>query len=132
FAAAPTPGGSNSSNALPSVTLSVPATALVGPTNVFLTASAHDPDGAIAKVEFFANGSKLGEVANPPFNLTWTNAPLGDYLLTARARDNLNAAAISAPITLRIASQLTSVALTSPTEGSLWQAGATVTLSAVA
>src|SRR5205814_8604138 len=68
FAAAPTPGNANSSNALPSVTLTVPAAALVGPTNVLLNATAQDPDGSIRKVEFFAGAIRLGEITTSPFN----------------------------------------------------------------
>lgn len=67
-----------------------------------LKASASDPDGSVAKVEFFASGTSLGSVNNPGPNAT-INAPnlaAGDYSLTAVATDNLGATATSTPAVL--------------------------------
>jgi hypothetical protein len=41
----------------------------------------------IAKVEFFANGEKIGESAAPPYSFNWPNIPAGEINLTARAVD---------------------------------------------
>ena len=37
-----------------------------------------------------------------PFELTWSNAPPGDYKLTAKATDNVGATAVSDPVTIHV------------------------------
>src|SRR5690606_35617717 len=54
---------------------------------VEIVAQASDPDGGIAKIEFLANGSKIGETASSPFRFVWQNPPAGTHTLTARATD---------------------------------------------
>ena len=72
-----------------------------------LVASGSDPDGFIAKVEFYQGAIKLGQVANTlasvtNFVYTWTNVPAGVYSLTAVATDNGGSATTSAPVSLTI------------------------------
>src|SRR5688572_30004396 len=55
------------------------------PADVAIDATASDSDGTVIRVEFLANGSKLGEDASGPYSFTWTNAPAGLYALTAIA-----------------------------------------------
>jgi hypothetical protein len=70
--------------------------AFVAPANIPLTASASDTDGYVATVEFFANTRSLGITTNNPrsttpgnpFQLVWSNAPAGPFVLTAKATDN--------------------------------------------
>src|SRR5439155_21010347 len=66
--------------------------------NISITADATDADGSIVKVEFFQDDAKLGESMNSPYNLTWSNAQPGNYLLTARASDDRGATRTSAPV----------------------------------
>ena len=54
-----------------------------------LAASASDPDGTVAKVEFFNGATKLGEDATAPYAFTWSGVRPGTYTLTARATDDL-------------------------------------------
>ncbi len=56
-------------------------------TNVTLAATASSLDAGISKVEFFVNGAKIGEDATAPYSCLWTNVPIGNYVLTARATD---------------------------------------------
>jgi glucuronoarabinoxylan endo-1,4-beta-xylanase len=88
-----------------------PAVQITSPTNgaVFaanasipLAASASDPDGTVARVEFFAGATKLGEATNAPWSLTWSNAPAGVYSLTATATDNGGAVANSAAVPITV------------------------------
>ena len=53
-------------------------------------------DGTVAKVEFLANGSVIGQSTSAPYGMTWTPAAVGSYVLTARATDNLGAVTTSA------------------------------------
>jgi hypothetical protein len=96
-AALSAPGANNP----PVVALTSPAdnAAFSAGANIAISANAFDPDttGAIAKVEFFQNGTKLGESTNKPYSLTWTNVSAGNYFLTARAWDDRGATGLSAP-----------------------------------
>src|SRR5207253_1078289 len=47
--------------------------------------SAYSPEASISKVEFY-NGSTLLYTDNiSPYSFSWTNVPIGDYTLTAKA-----------------------------------------------
>jgi chitinase len=69
-----------------------------------LTASASDSDGTIAKVEFFANNTKVGEDTSAPYSLSWTGATAGTWLLTARATDNAGSTTVSEAISITVKS----------------------------
>ncbi|HEX8772447.1 MAG TPA: Ig-like domain-containing protein [Pyrinomonadaceae bacterium] len=77
-------------NGAPSVSITSPATGarFAPPATVQITATASDPDGSVAKVEFFANGNLIGTVFGAPYQVTLTNAPSGAYSITARATDD--------------------------------------------
>jgi len=65
--------------------------------------------------------------------MTWSNVPGGAYSLTARATDNRSAVTTSGPVSVTVsANNPPTVNLTSPSEGSVFGAGATVTLTATA
>ncbi len=70
--------------------------------NINISADATDADGSIVKVEFFRDGAKLGESTNSPYSLIWSDAPAGNYLLTARASDDRGATRTSAPVQILI------------------------------
>src|ERR1051326_365187 len=55
---------------------------------IAIAAEPINPDGTgdIAKVEFFANGIKLGELTRPPYVFLWKQAPAGSYKLTSTDR----------------------------------------------
>lgn len=94
-----------SSNAPPIVTLTTPAPNATYPAPATLTFTAHasDPDGAVAKVEFYSGDDKIGESA-APYQFTWSNVPAGEYRLIARAIDNLGAAADSSLVHVSVTS----------------------------
>jgi 2',3'-cyclic-nucleotide 2'-phosphodiesterase (5'-nucleotidase family) len=108
-------------NAAPTVSLTAPIEAAMVnlPTQVAFAATAADGDGSIAKVEFFANGVKVGEDSQAPYALNWT-AISGAYALTAVAVDNQGAPTISAVVNITVANpsnQLPTVQLTAPANG---------------
>jgi hypothetical protein len=84
-------------NGPPLVTLTSPTSAgtYVLPTNILLQAAASDPDGAIAKVEFYDNDVKLGEATTGPYAFLWTNVRAGAHTLSARATDSYGLSATS-------------------------------------
>lgn len=69
-----------------------------------LTATAADPDGTVARVEFFANGALVGTATAPPYRMRLTLDTPGSYALTARVTDNKNATADSAVVTRTVGS----------------------------
>ncbi len=118
-------------NKLPTVAITSPAAATVFNTGnaITLLASAADADGSVAKVEFFAGASKLGEATSSPWTYAWQNAAPGSYQLTAIATDNLGAKATSAPVSITVNAPPT-VALTAPANQSVFQPGGVITLTA--
>jgi hypothetical protein len=66
--------------------------------NLLIEAVANDPDGTIAKVEFFSGTTKIGESTNNPWSFNWTEVTSGKHNLRARATDNENANSTSASV----------------------------------
>src|SRR4051794_29712398 len=91
-------------NAPPSVTLTQPAngSSFAAPATVNLAATASDPDGTIARVEFFNGAAKLGEDTTAPYPFAWSGVTAGPYPLPARVTDDLGASATSAPSTITV------------------------------
>jgi chitinase len=75
-------------NQLPLVALTSPTNneAFLAPSRLTLAASASDLDGSVARVEFFGDGSKLGEATNSPYTVEWLSAlghKFGDVFLNS-------------------------------------------------
>ncbi|MGI8603776.1 MAG: Ig-like domain-containing protein [Verrucomicrobiales bacterium] len=99
-----------------------PAAALASPvageefppeTNIEMVAAVSDPDGYVRKVEFFADGRKIGEVGlefvqSPPpgqsqtFSFVWHYSTPGPHVLTIRATDNGGRTVESASVEIRV------------------------------
>lgn len=121
----------------PAVALTAPAnnTTVTAPGSVNLTATASDSDGSIAKVEFYNGATKIGEDLSEPYAFTWSTIPSGDYVLTAKAMDNLGSATTSAAVTLHVLPPNTLppvVSVTAPTDGASFSAPAAISLAASA
>ena len=86
-------------NIPPAVTLTAPgdgAAFLTGDA-IALNASASDADGSIARVEFWADGVKLGEDTSAPYLWSWPGPrAIGPHALWATAFDNGGASTSSA------------------------------------
>ena len=92
-------------NQPPAISIATPASNTVftlGDT-VQLTANASDPDGTVAKVEYFANAVKVGEAAASPWSASWT-PPGGGYNVTAVATDDKGLMATSAAVAISVSS----------------------------
>jgi hypothetical protein len=57
----------------------------IPPVTVLLSATAANNNGPVTRVEFYANGVKIGETNQPPFQAYWMNAPEGSATLWAVA-----------------------------------------------
>jgi hypothetical protein len=97
------------------------------PARISLVAQASDPDGTIAKVEFFSGTTSLGvgtasarvdnesdgegdgenggQGRNGQYFLVWSRVPAGSYTLTAVATDNLGASSTSAPVKVTVSAR---------------------------
>ena len=78
-----------SANAPPSVAIINPPNGanFDSPANINLEATAFDTDGDPVTVEFFMNGTSLGVVPAPPYQLAVNNLGPGNYTFAATARD---------------------------------------------
>lgn len=109
------------SNAAPTVSLTSPAEAstVVLPAQVSFAATAADSDGTVAKVEFFAGATKVGEDSTAPFAFDWT-AISGTYALTAVATDSQGATATSSIVYITVTNPANvppTVSITAPATG---------------
>ncbi|MBM3883238.1 MAG: hypothetical protein FJ387_26590, partial [Verrucomicrobia bacterium] len=110
-------GGAGFTFAVPGQVLNLPPLiAIVEPTNnqtfyacqdIVVAALATDPDGAIAKVEFFRGQFKLSEIATPPrpgrpYRTGFSTDVFGTYELRATATDNRGAVTVSDPVTIEV------------------------------
>lgn len=103
FANGATPGTANSQNQLPTVAITAPSnnSNYVLPATITFQAVASDPDGSILKVEYYINGSKVGEASAPPFAYAWP-ATGGIHSATAKVIDNGFGIGESEPVTLYV------------------------------
>ena len=94
--------------ALPVIPGNLPPTVtLAGLTNsarllapITLVADASDDEDALARVEFFVDGVKLGERTTPPYSVAWPNPSPGPHAVWAVATDVAGAAANSPALTV--------------------------------
>ncbi len=98
----------------------LPNATFQAPADIAIVAAGLDPDGAIAKVEFYADGEKIGEqeavdpaIGRPDsdrhadcdrqvFTFTWKGATAGEYVLTARALDDDGASGVSEEVPVEV------------------------------
>lgn len=95
-----------SANAAPSVSLTAPTSgaSFAFPASITLRATASDSDGTVAKVDFYAGSSRIGQgtLSAGVYSLTWANDAPGSYTVFARATDNEGLERDSAAINVTI------------------------------
>jgi hypothetical protein len=91
-------------NQPPTVTLTAPAggSSYTAPANMVVSASASDPEKRMARVEFYANTTRIGSIATAPYTMTWSAVPTGTYSLTAVAYDLDGARTTSSAATITV------------------------------
>jgi hypothetical protein len=106
----------------PTVALTRPIDGSILPadTTITLEASASDLDGTVTKVEFFADGVKLGEDTAAPYLVTWSNAGTGTHVLRVAATDNTGLTNLAAAISIEVRPAVTTN-VTLVSTGAVWK-----------
>lgn len=99
---------SGGTNQPPSVSLATSGSSFTAPASIALTATASDPEGQLARVEFFNGSTRLGSDSSAPYTFTWSSVAAGTYRLTAVAYDAAGASATSASVSVTVAASATS------------------------
>ena len=99
---------------------------------ITISATATDANGSVAKVEFFYGTTKIGEDLTVPYSFTWTNPPIGNHSITAKATDNQNSVATSSAMDITVANATPVVSITSPADNARFTVGAPITITATA
>ncbi|WP_240966082.1 glycosyl hydrolase family 18 protein [Pseudoflavitalea sp. G-6-1-2] len=86
----------------PSVRITSPVNnaSFTAPANIIIDVTATDSDGSIKKVEFYNGSTLIATDSVLPYSYTWNNVAAGNYNLTAKATDNLNASTVSAIVAI--------------------------------
>lgn len=119
---------------IPTVSITAPvngANFAVG-ANITINATASDPGGSISKVEFFLDGTKVGEDTSSPYSFTINSIASGSHVIMARATDNSgNTANASVSISAGATTNVPPTgSITSPTNGETFNAGSGITIAA--
>jgi len=109
-------------NQAPAVSMGTPGGApFIAPAPVWLTASASDPDGAIARVDFYRDGTGIGSDSTPPYEISYTAPGAGTYTFWAVAIDNVGAQTTSGSVAVGVAANAPpSVGIAAPTTGATY------------
>ncbi|HET8951963.1 MAG TPA: Ig-like domain-containing protein [Solirubrobacteraceae bacterium] len=96
----------SATNAAPTVSITSPANGSTFRWNdqITINASASDPDGTVARVEFYRNDGTtlLATDTSAPYSFRWKDPPAGTHLLRAKAYDNRGAVTTSAAVTITV------------------------------
>jgi hypothetical protein len=95
-------GGGGTGNLSPTVSLTATTNSIAAGGNTMLSASPFDPDGTIAKIEFYDDAALLATVSAAPFNYTFTSSIVGNHTLTAKVYDNMGATGTSNPLVVAV------------------------------
>jgi len=99
-----------------------------------IQADASDPDGTVARVDFFANGQPAGSAFSPPYTVAISTLPPGAYALTAVATDNAGASGSSSAVNITVIRGIIppTVTITNPISGRAFIEGSNVVVEASA
>lgn len=86
-------------NPPPNVMITVPSDGetFTAPANITITADASDQNGFVTEVSFYNGPTLLGTDTTEPYSFDWAGVPMGNYTLTAVAKDDEDATRASAP-----------------------------------
>lgn len=103
--------------------------------SAIISVNISDIGGTVTKVEFYDGNKLLGTSTTTPYTFTWVSLPKGSHTLTAKAFDNYNSSATSAPVKVTVFSGCSSasiltIAITSPANNALLTPPVTIQASA--
>ena len=123
-------------NLPPVVTLTAPAnnSEYTAPANFIISANASDPDGNIARVDFYRGTTKIYEDSQYPYEFLWSNVGANTYDISAVAVDDKGDMTGSDPVHLVVKpkSGIPYIAITSPSNESRFNAPADIVINAQA
>ncbi len=92
------------SNVAPSVIISSPSSnsQFTKGEEITITAEASDKDAKITKVEFYNGDTRLGTDTTSPYSFTWTNPPVGNFILTAVSTNNKEWVTVSGIVEIQV------------------------------
>jgi regulation of enolase protein 1 (concanavalin A-like superfamily) len=131
-------GGQTGGNQPPTVSITAPTTgaAYSAAATVTITASASDPEGRMASVDFYAGTTLIARDTTSPYSVSWSATTAGSFPLTAVANDAEGNTTTSGTVTVTVTAQSSNrpptVSLTSPANGATFTAPATIALAATA
>ncbi len=105
------------------------------PATFTLKATASDPDGTVASVKFYRDGTLLTTDTTSPYSYAVSKLAVGTYTFTAVATDNKGATTTSVPVKVVVgttANRPPVVSLTSPANGASFDSPASFAVSATA
>jgi hypothetical protein len=101
----PTPPVSNSAPQV-AITSPSPGSGYTAPCEIEISAAAADPDGTIARVDFYAGSNLIASDSSGPYSVRWSDVPAGTHTLTAVARDNNGAATTSGAVAITVSAAI--------------------------
>ena len=118
------------SSLVPTVAISAPASNATfnAPATITVTATAGEPGGSIARVDFYANGNLIGSKTTAPYTVTLSPG-IGGYTLSAKATDGVGTVATAAGIPVTVLPPAPTILLAAPSNGAVYAPGQTIVLN---
>jgi len=115
----------------PVLAFTAPSLATFGaPATVTFAVDAVAPGGTVAKVDFLRNGTPVGTVLTPPYQVTLTGLGTGTYTITANATSSFGpVGSASRTISVQGANTPPSISISSPSEGAIFPAPASIPIA---
>ncbi len=88
---------------------------------ILIRTNASDPENKIQKVEFFQGEQLIATVDTAPFQFSWKNVPIGNYVIKAKVFDDKGLTAESSQITISVkeaapVNQAPAISITQPSQ----------------
>jgi len=97
-------GSTSTMNLPPTISLVNPSAgqAFAAPATITFGATASDPDGRVARVDFLNGSTVIGSATTAPYTFSWPNIAAGNYTVSARATDNSGATTATSSISISV------------------------------
>lgn len=97
-----------SENIPPTINITQPEnnTSYTHPAVVRIESNPQDKDGSITEVIYYADGNEIGTVKQAPYRLDWHVPAIGNYTLTAVAKDNKGATGHSPNVKISVVEEV--------------------------